>query len=574
MVRLPQPGADQGKWGDILNEFLSQSHNTDGSLKTSALPTLASLGGVTAAQVDSKIAARATTDAALYATKDQVTPATESVAGVIELATVAETIERVDATRAVTPAALSEVLSLVTTPASYNELTDKPIIPVQNSSLNFLVGNSGSSIPGVVNQVSGTWMARDTWANLSSAQWLSFNTGYVNWVSANPDKAVDIGVPLIPHDMDKTGANWNTLLDEVIAGSHDAEYTSMGRNLSNVVPVNGKIFARVWWEMNMNPIANNINRAKFIAAWNRAIPLIRAGFAAKASETGRTHTMKIVFCPISDGADYTAFYPDNANVDIIGLDVYGAKWGTTIPTSSELLTHVQAYLDALTTFAGTKNKPMALGEWANWQTATVGNMTSHGRGDFPEYINQIFDWAIAHNVAYLCYYNISDGGVGQTMANTPLSLAAYQTRVNTGSGGTGAVYMATLNSSTMKLDDSQVPTRLLQASLDTTYIPTLVTTVTKSAAYTAVLTDSGKCIEFTNTTDVTFTIPPNSSVAFPIGTYIDIAQLGAGGVTVTAGSGVTLRSRDNALKTGGQYASAGIRKRATDEWIVMGDLTL
>jgi len=323
----------------------------------------------------------------------------------------------------------------------------------------------------------------------------------------------------------------------------------------------------------MNPIANNINRPKFIAAWNRAIPLIRAGFAARATAASRAQSMYIVFCPISDGADYTAFYPDNANVDVIGLDVYGAKWGTVIPTSSELLAHVQAYLDTLTTFATSKNKPMALGEWANWQTATVGNTTSHGRGDFPEYINQIFDWATAHNVAYLCYFNLSDGGVGQTMANTPLSLAAYQGRVNGGVGGGGTVYMATLNSTTMKLDDTQVPTRLLQASLDTAYTPTLVMTTAKSAAYTVTLSDAGKCIEFTNTTDVTFTIPLNSSVAFPIGTYIEIAQLGVGGVTITPASGVTLRSRDNALKIGGQYGSAAIRKRAADEWIVMGDLT-
>lgn len=33
MPRLPQPGSDQGEWGEILNDFLSQAHNADGSLK-------------------------------------------------------------------------------------------------------------------------------------------------------------------------------------------------------------------------------------------------------------------------------------------------------------------------------------------------------------------------------------------------------------------------------------------------------------------------------------------------------------------------------------------------------------
>ena len=33
MARLPQPGADSGRWGEILNEYLLQSHTSDGSLK-------------------------------------------------------------------------------------------------------------------------------------------------------------------------------------------------------------------------------------------------------------------------------------------------------------------------------------------------------------------------------------------------------------------------------------------------------------------------------------------------------------------------------------------------------------
>lgn len=33
MLRLPQPGADDGTWGQILNDFLLAEHNPDGSLK-------------------------------------------------------------------------------------------------------------------------------------------------------------------------------------------------------------------------------------------------------------------------------------------------------------------------------------------------------------------------------------------------------------------------------------------------------------------------------------------------------------------------------------------------------------
>lgn len=56
MSRLPQPGSDKGTWGDILNDFLGQAHNADGTIKQTALDS----------QIDAKIAAQAATDAAQY----------------------------------------------------------------------------------------------------------------------------------------------------------------------------------------------------------------------------------------------------------------------------------------------------------------------------------------------------------------------------------------------------------------------------------------------------------------------------------------------------------------------------
>ena len=39
MGRLPQPGADNGNWGDILNDYLRQSHDEAGKLKTDSVGT-------------------------------------------------------------------------------------------------------------------------------------------------------------------------------------------------------------------------------------------------------------------------------------------------------------------------------------------------------------------------------------------------------------------------------------------------------------------------------------------------------------------------------------------------------
>jgi len=37
VARLPNPGGDNNAWGDVLNDFLTQSHNTDGTLKRAAI---------------------------------------------------------------------------------------------------------------------------------------------------------------------------------------------------------------------------------------------------------------------------------------------------------------------------------------------------------------------------------------------------------------------------------------------------------------------------------------------------------------------------------------------------------
>lgn len=100
-----------------------------------------------------------------------------------------------------------------------------------------------------------------------------------------------------------------------------------------------------------------------------------------------------------------------------------------------------------------------------------------------------------------------------------------------------------------------------------------LTQTTKTTAYTLVLADANTLVEGNSASALTFTVPPNSSVAFPVGTVVSLRQYGAGQVTVAAGSGVTIRSRGGALKLAGQYAEAALTKRATDEWVLSGDIT-
>jgi hypothetical protein len=90
--------------------------------------------------------------------------------------------------------------------------------------------------------------------------------------------------------------------------------------------------------------------------------------------------------------------------------------------------------------------------------------------------------------------------------------------------------------------------------------------------YTLVLADDGKLVELNNASAITLTVPLNATVAYPIGTQITLLQTGVGQVTVAATSGVTIVSNPG-LKLRAQYAGATLLKRATDGWVLLGDIT-
>lgn len=94
--------------------------------------------------------------------------------------------------------------------------------------------------------------------------------------------------------------------------------------------------------------------------------------------------------------------------------------------------------------------------------------------------------------------------------------------------------------------------------------------------YTFVLTDANNTlVTASNASAQTYTIPPNSSVAYPIGSQINIIAIGAGQVSFAQGSGVTIASNGataTAPKLRVQYSSATAIKVNTDSWYVVGDI--
>ena len=96
---------------------------------------------------------------------------------------------------------------------------------------------------------------------------------------------------------------------------------------------------------------------------------------------------------------------------------------------------------------------------------------------------------------------------------------------------------------------------------------------TQTASYVLALADAGKVVEMNVASGNTLTVPANATIPFPIGTILEVFQYGAGQTTITPDGGVTIRSNGGKLKLTGQYSSAVLRKRDTDEWVAAGDLS-
>lgn len=128
--------------------------------------------------------------------------------------------------------------------------------------------------------------------------------------------------------------------------------------------------------------------------------------------------------------------------------------------------------------------------------------------------------------------------------------------------GTGANDIVALNGS------SQLPAVDASLLTDIPYEP--ATIYTDSGNHILVLSNAGNYIRMTNGSSSTLTVPTNASVAFEIGTEIDIHRA-AGTVTVVASGGVTVNTAETLIlrKT---HSTATLIYVGSDVWDLVGDL--
>ena len=260
-----------------------------------------------------------------------------------------------------------------------------------------------------------------SWATISNpsyflGEWQ--NTGYsMIW-----------GVPMLPG----SGAS----LAVGATGAYNQYFVTLAQAM--VAGGQGNSIIRMGWEFNGGwfPWAANGQAANFVAYWQQIVTAMRsvpgANFQFEWNPTRGD-------LGVGNLADY---YPGDAYVDLIGMDVYDTDWGTYTGATAEFNTMVtEPYgLDWLASFAGAHGKPITFPEWGlGWGASNAGGaVVAAGQqvsgGDDPTFINDMANWSATHNVLESTFWDYGTSSVAG--GANPNTLAALAQDYGPGGGST------------------------------------------------------------------------------------------------------------------------------------------
>lgn len=189
-------------------------------------------------------------------------------------------------------------------------------------------------------------------------------------------------------------------------------------------------------------------------------------------------------------------------------------------------------------------------------TIAVGTTTTGAAGSSASVVNSgtssaaVFDFTVPAGATGPTGETGSTGATGATGAQGPSGVVSVTSPL-VDSGTSGAADLS--------IDQTAIAINMKQ----------IATTVSdKAAGYTILAADENTFIRSTSATAVTMTIDN----VLAVGESIQFIQFGAGQITFAAGTGVTLRSVDDKLKSNKQYSVVAITCVASGEYLVTGDV--
>jgi hypothetical protein len=265
------------------------------------------------------------------------------------------------------------------------------------------------------------------------------------------------GVPMLPYNSSGSSSSGSSGTGDSLQQGATGAYNSYFLQLAKDMVAGGEAdsIIRIGWEFNGGwfPWAANGQAAAFIAYWQQIVDTMR-------SVPGQQFTFEwnpnLGDSGVGTLADY---YPGNAYVDYIGLDVYDQAWGyygapgcsgTTCQQDqfNTILTEPGG-LNWLANFASQQDKPIVLPEWglgAFNPTNLNGTYQNEelGGGDDPTFINDMTNWMNAHNVFEATYWDFQQ----DSTSAAPASAAALLSDLSGGSpASSGSISSGTVGGS-------------------------------------------------------------------------------------------------------------------------------
>jgi hypothetical protein len=333
------------------------------------------------------------------------------------------------------------------------------------------------------------------------------------------------GVPMLP--------NAGATLAQGATGAYNGYFVTLAENM--VAAGQGSSILRIGWEFNGGwfPWAANGQAANFVAYWQQIVTAMRSVSGANFQFEWNPTRGDL---GVGDLADY---YPGDAYVDLIGMDVYDTEWGTYPGAAAEFTSmETQPYgLDWLASFAGAHDKPITFPEWGlGWGPSDNGGPVSAPNeqvsgGDDPVFINDMANWIATHNVLEATYWDYGSSSVAA--GANPNTLAALEQDFGPGTPAT-------------------VPTTTVPTTTVPTTVPTTPTPVISSADSTTTLAISGSSANYgaEGTTQFTVTVSPAVSGPVKVNSPWTVCT-----ATVTAGTG-TCSLSNNDLNVGNYSVTA------------------
>lgn len=187
-------------------------------------------------------------------------------------------------------------------------------------------------------------------------------------------------------------------------------------------------------------------------------------------------------------------------------------------------------------------------------TGSVLNRLAVGTNDY----SLLADSAATNGVAWK---QVPTAGIADGAITTAKIATGAVAEVDIASDAVTTAKILNANVTTAKLADKSVTSAKLGA----------LTTVGQSTAYTFVLGDAETLVLYTGAGSATLTIPTNATVAFPVGTQINIMQYSTGQATIACAAGATLVSEGSKFKTKAIYAIVTAIKTETNVWVLVGN---